>query len=282
MQNHSFMSLLHLSAYFNNWEGFQILFEIENNLEKWGDDNNKNTVLHTASRAADVRFINTLCSKGIFSTSFLNKTNNSGLSPLHSLCSVSSTEWIIKILHNRPELNVNLPCKEGNTPFLLSVISGNSELSEILFSLGAKIDHKNKNGFSALHYACIRSFHQIVEDLLQWGATVNLKNKYGLTPLCFAVINGNSDIVKLLLNSGADQNIADNRGWTILHHAVKRNNNDILRYLPRQGANPNTKNYRKRTPLMLAKSVDNREAIQEILAHESRENLLKASKKVKS
>lgn len=264
--NHSLMSLLHLSISFDNWQGFQILFKIENNLEKWNKDIDANTILHTACKTLNTKFLNALCQDGRFSTDYLNVTNQKGLSSFHCLCSVDSDKWMNNVV-NRVGLKFELTCKEGNTPFITSVISGNLQLAKLLFSKGVNIDHQNKNGFSALHYASMKNLPSCVQQLIEWNAKIDTKNKYGLTPLCFAVINDNKDIVEFLIKYEANMNIADRHGWTVLHHAVKRNNVELLKCLLDNKAKVNCKNKKRRTPLMLAYSIGNIKAAMEILPY---------------
>lgn len=269
------MNLLHLSVSYNNWEGFKTLLRIENSLEVWKSDLDGNNVIHLACNAIDTKFVDTLCLEGIFSSRYLNSTNVKGQSCLHCLCTVDSEQWIEKVI-NRPGINIELPCKEGNTPFIASVLSDNLKLCEILHGKGVNINHQNKKGFSALHYACINNFHDGVLQLITWKAKINVKNQYGLTPLCFAVIKDNRKIVRLLLKNNADLKIKDRNCWSVLHHAVKRDNISILQDLL---VEIGTTRYRKKNclnPLFMACSFRNLEAVKVLLPYQSQKGVLLA------
>lgn len=268
------MSLLHLSVSVNNWEAFEILFEIDNRLEKWKVDNNGNTILHVASKVDDKRFINTLYQKGKFSTEFLNRINSKGQSSFHSLIESGVTNYVNDI-ENTPGLDVTIACKMGNTPFITSIISGNLEVARILEKMKVNINHKNKKGYTAMHYACINNNLKCAEQLISWNADINAKNKLGHTPLSLAVINDNRDVFLILLRNNAKLNTCDKNGWTALHHAAKRDNVFLLRCLLLMDAK--RRNNRKRqTPLMIACYFNRLLAVKVLLQNEKRANVLKA------
>ena len=47
--------------------------------------------------------------------------------------------------------------------------------------------------------------------LIEAGAKLDVKNKDGDTPLHWAVAHGHSDIVKVLLGAGADKDVKENQ-----------------------------------------------------------------------
>lgn len=56
----------------------------------------------------------------------------------------------------------------------------------------------------ALYYACMSGKLSTVQRLLSAGSIVDHKNKEGITALAFASSRGHADIVKSLLNAGAN------------------------------------------------------------------------------
>lgn len=53
-----------------------------------------------------------------------------------------------------------------------SVIEGQTKICEYLLENGAKVDIKDNNGFTPLHYACKCRHTDSVELLLKWSANV--------------------------------------------------------------------------------------------------------------
>ena len=51
-----------------------------------------------------------------------------------------------------------------------------------------------------------------LEYLVKLGADINIKNKQGYTPLMLAVMKSNIDMVRGLLDAGADTKLVDNKG----------------------------------------------------------------------
>lgn len=79
---------------------------------------------------------------------------------------------------------------------------------------------RDRDGWSAIHWAAEEGHEQIVDMLLERGADVNAASSYGTSPLHCAANGGNTDIVRLLLQRGADPLKSTCHGWTALHHAA--------------------------------------------------------------
>ncbi len=64
---------------------------------------------------------------------------------------------------------------------------------------GARINEKNKSGFTPLHVAALGGNTEIAEYLLSAGARASVKNQYGYTPSHYAKEMGHRDLAILLL-----------------------------------------------------------------------------------
>lgn len=252
------MSLLHLCIFFNNFKGFNVLLGLEKNLEKWGSDDNNETVLHLACEVP--RYLYFLCENGEFTNAYLNKKNKKGKSVFQSICGTVNGSLVKKLL-KRKNLQIESKCYEGNTPFIASIASNNIITAGHLYEKHANIQHQNKKGNTALHIACMKNVFLGVLQLLEWKANINIKNNFGITPLCYAVMKDHRKIVHLLLTHSADVNVVDENGWTVLHHAVKRDNIEVLQTLLKNNADFNVMNKRQQTPLMMAFSLGKKDAI---------------------
>ena len=70
-----------------------------------------------------------------------------------------------------------------------------------------------------------------VNLLLKHGARVDDKNKYGWTALIIAAREGDIRIVKILLKAGADPDIVDNLGRNAIMFAHGRKHHEIFKLL---------------------------------------------------
>lgn len=86
------------------------------------------------------------------------------------------------------------------------------------------INIKDKEGYTALHYACQNSNSQICSFLLENNANPNVQNKQKASPLHLAVQSNNDTIVFMLLKKNADVNLQDESGNTPLMLAAANSN----------------------------------------------------------
>ena len=95
---------------------------------------------------------------------------------------------------------------ESRTPLIHAAVAGKVELLSWLIENGADINHQDRNGWSALHFAVQEKHVQVVNNLLTNGAAVDLKDTYGNTPLWRATFDarGHYDIVLILAHHGAN------------------------------------------------------------------------------
>ena len=91
----------------------------------------------------------------------------------------------------------------------------NMRVIEVLLQNGAKVDKKNNNNETPLHYAIKENNSKMIELLLQHGANVDEMNGDNETPLHYALrMNGNRKIVELLLQKGANVQLKNKQDKT--------------------------------------------------------------------
>lgn len=164
--------------------------------------------------------------------------------------------------------NVNLKTKDGRSPFILAIINGHRELSNVLKRAGAKdepyftgeetnlellaaarlgnlnrvqyvmffkpnINANDELGMNSLMYSARNGNREILNLLLKSGAKVDAKDKSGKTALMFAARRGHKEIVSLLLDYDADIDIEDNSKYTAITWAEKFNQKEIADFLRR-------------------------------------------------
>ncbi|TSQ01576.1 Ankyrin repeat and SOCS box protein 18 [Bagarius yarrelli] len=157
-----------------------------------------------------------------------NQLTEDGLAPLH-LCRTPQSLRCAKALV-RHGANVDLPTEEEeDTPLLVAARHGLPHHVQLFLRYGAKINHTNSSGETALGAACSEAQKNPGEDqfnneghlqvcniLLSYGAEVNLSDNEKRTPLHKAARNVQMSLVQCLLDHGADINAIDYNGCTPL------------------------------------------------------------------
>ena len=163
------------------------------------------------------------------------------------------------------DINSNM-CGPGYTPLHWAVIYDNVEVVELLVKKGAKVDMKDIEGRTPLHWSAAmtsrpRSYRRITGLLIDNGADSNLTDNDGSTPVIVALKDYDNlqgiDTAKLLMQKGAGVTARDHRGATALHHAAMSTcRRDDVRHLISQliskGADINARDMDGLTPLNYA------------------------------
>ncbi|KAM0210277.1 hypothetical protein ACHAQD_010793 [Fusarium lateritium] len=113
--------------------------------------------------------------------------------------------------------------------------SGSIPTVAMLLQHGYVVNHRDRDGWSAIHLAAEEGHLEIVRLLLEAGADPNAVSSYGTSPLHCAANGGHVSIVALLLQSGVDSLKSTCHGWTALHHAAYMGHSDVVRALLEDG-----------------------------------------------
>jgi ankyrin repeat protein len=87
---------------------------------------------------------------------------------------------------------------------------GHASVCTLLIERGARVDHQEKHGMTALFAAAQEGHRDIATLLLEGGAQVNLQTNDEATALMAAARNGHASICTLLIERGARVNLQDN------------------------------------------------------------------------
>lgn len=98
--------------------------------------------------------------------------------------------------------NPNQSDKNGVTLLMQAAKTGNDWDLQLLLENGADVNLRDKDGWTALMYACrYQNSLGIVNALIEKGAYIRTRNKYNATPLLMAAdYSQNPEIIKVLMN----------------------------------------------------------------------------------
>ena len=169
--------------------------------------------------------------------------------------------------------NLNTRRKYDKCTPLMSVTQScgiyEEQLVTWLVDNGANVDLQDKDGLTALHYACkTDNSCEVVSCLIKNGANINACTGNKVTPLMRAAKKGNSDVVSLLIAHGANVDLQDKDGDTAFHYTACEE--DSLDKMPMEktilklltaGASCLCKNSHGLTPLLATSNSSNRTSV---------------------
>lgn len=105
---------------------------------------------------------------------------------------------------------------EACTPLVWAAFHNRPQLLQWIIERGANVNHQDRNGYCALHYAAQEKLADIAEILLNAGAATEMRDVYGNTPLWTAAFSARGDlsVVRLLARHGASFDNRNNAGKT--------------------------------------------------------------------
>lgn len=129
---------------------------------------------------------------------FVNMTDPHGRTPVM---------WVCYANYNNIETTLKLEAKRA--PYLAKLLE-DSRLN---------VDQKDKDGWTALHWASWSGLDRLSDMLIEKKADINNREGNGFTPLMLAAMRGNFQVAALLLEKGADMNAVNKFGKNALQLA---------------------------------------------------------------
>ncbi|KAL8939033.1 MAG: hypothetical protein Q9216_003582 [Gyalolechia sp. 2 TL-2023] len=189
--------------------------------------------LHRAIVSNDVGVARTLLNHPDIAVNLLDSSRNNQ-TPLMIAASLRRIQ-IIPVLIHKPGLDVNFQFDDSQSTALhLAAASGDSKTTRLILS-HPEIDVNKKSRWSPpLTNAASGGYFLVVEALLDHGADPELQegaDEASGTALNRAIDYGHAEIVRLLLERGANPRVLDTYNRTIIHSAAVNGQTDILRIL---------------------------------------------------
>ena len=156
---------------------------------------------------------------------------------------------------------------QGETPLHWAVRKNDVHTANSLLKNGAAINEKDMKGKTPLHQAVRQEDMDVVNILLRNGAAIDVKDIKGSTPLLLSSRSRNPAITKLLLAQGAAVDVQDNEGHTALSNAIDCDNAVTVALLLTNGASVDMQGRNGRTPLSIATRTSNVEIVRILLQH---------------
>jgi hypothetical protein len=134
------------------------------------------------------------------------------------------------------------------------------------------LDIKDKDGRTALHWACRGVHGEIVKLLAASGAGLNARDNNGVVPLHSLAYRGQAELVKLLAAKGAEVNAKMNNGNTSLHLAAAAGHKECAATLVSLRAKLNIKNNEGWTPLHFAEYEGHKQVAELLILKGAKQN----------
>jgi ankyrin repeat protein len=178
------------------------------------------------------------------------------LSQLQEIASSGSVEALLGLLRNEPLVPLESSLTEqGSTALMILAAMGRHDLIDVLLqeTPPLAVDQTNKNGTTALVFACSMGHLSAVKVLCERGADVNWAIGSLDTPLTVAAEEGFDDIVSYLsINRHAKLESTNESGQTALLCACDQGRISTIALLLDCGANLEAADKFQATPLIVA------------------------------
>ncbi len=162
-----------------------------------------------------------------------------------------------RLLEEDPGL-LNARGLNGHTPLMHAARRGRDAVVARLLQLGADATARSEGGWTAAYVACQNDKASTLALLLDAGASINARAEAGATLLMAAAFGSSANCLPMLLareGPALELDAQTNGGVTALHCTVFWGTPDCLGMLLAAGADPTLRTHEGKTPLDLARRV---------------------------
>ncbi len=210
----------------------------------------KQTPLHEAAFEGDLRLMDLLVRHG----AEVDALNEEGSTPLLYISQAGKAEAIEWLLEHGARLDVRNKFNETVLTFPLG--NGFQDLVSGLWPRAEALGDRDLLEKYPLHRVAYLGLPQAAAFVLGKGVPIGLKDESGRLPIHRAAQGGSVELVRMLLDRGARIDALDDEGATPLHLAAKKGRAEVVRFLLEKGAEAGAQDGQGRTPLELARIYD--------------------------
>jgi ankyrin repeat protein len=173
--------------------------------------------------------------------------------PIHVAACDGALDRVLAFLQGDAAL-LHAETASGWDPLTCAASKGQADVCSLLLTSGAQVDHRTRNGETALFWPCLAGHVRTVALLLEAGADARIAGAHKNTPLMAAASQGHWEVVRLLLQHGdSDVDARDLVGGrTALWKAAEWGHAQAVRLLLGAGADASIANAEGLTPLAVA------------------------------
>ncbi|KAF5962343.1 Het6 heterokaryon incompatibility protein [Fusarium bulbicola] len=152
---------------------------------------------------------------------------------IHAACYGGQTEVVKSLLGKITNINGGQVEIENETPLIAACREGHLDTVNLLLENMADANFSDNDGWTPLHWACLRNKGRVVERLLQVdGLNINaIEKNENWTPLNLAARKRHVSILSQLLEQDADLYITDSMNWTPLMTATQMEHLEIVKII---------------------------------------------------
>ncbi|HLJ44354.1 MAG TPA: ankyrin repeat domain-containing protein [Bryobacteraceae bacterium] len=186
-------------------------------------------ILAKASRQGDLKMVQTILDAGFNP----NLPDKYGQTALYYATAFNRLEIVQALLAHHADPNALAGKGVGafpGSPLEYAVSLGNLRITSMLVAAGARMDAKDPQGRTVLHYSGCRI--EMTQFLIREGADVNARDSQGSSPLDLAVQSGCLDNAAILIAHGARLNeVSGKTGATPINEAAWSGNAPLVQFL---------------------------------------------------
>ncbi|MEI3790387.1 MULTISPECIES: ankyrin repeat domain-containing protein [Chryseobacterium] len=134
-----------------------------------------------------------------------------------------------ELMKQDPDI-INKTNESGFSPLILACYRGNAEVADFLMDKVKDINYNSSMG-TALMAVVFKGDLKLAQELLDHKSDINTTDSQGTTPLIFASKLGNTEMVKLLVKYKANKTVKDKQGNTAFEYAVLSKNSELINQL---------------------------------------------------
>lgn len=244
------MTALHYACEAGHLEVIEILLSHRANIEALGPD--RKTPLICAAEAGQAKAVDYLLGR----RASFRSTDDHGMAAIHWAAYNGHQEAVRLLSERRGSLEMATDNNVGRTALHLAAMCCRFAVVELLQRKGAPLDKRCKNGFTALHYACMAECFGTTRLLLLTGADVEaVETEHKDRPLHIVAARGSLHILELLCDKGAALDTRNGFGDRPICAASRKGHVAVVQKLLDRGSPLTAKfdtGFREDSPLCLA------------------------------